>query len=78
MSDLPSHGTGFAESEVFMDVVASFGEWNGEGSPDFAPTQRRLHDMFNLSELRNLETVTRVLTLLIDEELALRGSDPDY
>lgn len=78
MSSLPSHGTGFAESEAFMDVVASFSNWTGSGVPDFAVAQRRLHDLFNLRELRNLETVARALTLLVDEELALRGSDAGY
>jgi hypothetical protein len=79
VSELPSHGTGFLESEAFIDVVALFGAWSDNGqAPDFTVVERRLHEQFNLSELRNLEVAARTLATLIDRELALRGSDPDY
>jgi hypothetical protein len=79
MSELPSHGTGWAESEVLLDVLTVFnGDWSDASPPDFTTVQRRLHESFDLRELRNLETATHALAALIDRELALRGSDPEY
>lgn len=79
MSELPSHGTGYAESEAFMDVVALFNTWDESGkAPDFTVAKQRLHDAFNLNELRNLEAITLTLRNLIDRELTLRGSDLEY
>lgn len=78
-STLPSHGTGYMESEAFMDVVVLFNTFAVDGqAPDFTSIQRRLREGFNLSELRNLEAITFTLTKLINVELATRGSDPDY
>lgn len=78
-STLPSHNTGYMESEAFMDVVVLFNTFGIDGqAPDFTPIQQRLREGFNLSELRNLEAITLTLTNLIDAELTLRGSDPDY
>lgn len=79
MSELPNHGTGWIESEALLDIVQVFnGDWSDESPPDFTIVQRRLHESFSLKELRDLETVTHALISLIDRELALRGSDPEY
>lgn len=78
-SELPSHGTGYMESEAFMDVVVLFNTFAVDGqAPDFTFIQKRLHDGFNLSELRNLDIIAKTLANLIDAELALRGSESDY
>lgn len=81
MSTLPSHGTGWLESEVLLDLVTLYDEWNEQDtstSPDFTLVQRRLRESFTLTELRKLELLTHVLTGLIGNELALRGSDFEH
>lgn len=79
MSDLPSHGTTWAESEAFMDVFTLFDQWQDGGpAPDFTTIRRRLHESFTLNELRNLEVVAQTFSALINVELATRGSESDY
>lgn len=73
MSELPSHGTGYAESEVFMDVVEIFDTWNGEDTPDFSPVAQRLRERFNDSELAKLETATHAFHMFITAEQARRA-----
>ena len=78
MTELPSHGTSWLESEALIDVIDVFNsDWSDAAPPDFTVVQRRLHEKFELAELRNLEMVARTLVTLIDNELALRGSDPE-
>ena len=79
MSALPDHKTGFMESEAFMDVLELFDQWQDDGAaPDFTIAQRRLHEAFNLNELRNLEVIAHVLVNLINAELSLRNRHPDF
>ena len=62
-----------------MDVVVLFTNWMGDANPpDFSDIRRRLHESFNVNELRNLEVTAQTLLNLIDAELALRGSDSEY
>lgn len=79
MSELPSHGTGWAESEVLLDLMTLYNTFDAsdESVPDFTTVQRRLRESFNLTELRSFELITRVMTGLIDLELSLRNGDPD-
>lgn len=71
--ELPSHGTGYAESEAFMDVVVLFADWMGDThAPNFDDVRRRLRESFNDSELRNLDVVARTLVNLIEAELTQR------
>lgn len=81
MSELPSHGTGWLESEALLDLVTLYDEWNEQDantSPDFTLIQRRLRELFTLTELRKLELLTHVLAGLVGNELALRGTDSEY
>jgi hypothetical protein len=71
MSELPSHGTGWTETEVLMDVITLFNE-DQESAPDFTVVQRRLRENFTTTELSALDTVTTVLLRLVKFELAQR------
>lgn len=71
-SRLPSHGTGWTETEVLMDVIELYDAWDGSGSPDFSALQRRLREQFNDNELRTLETAVETLAKFIDDELSRR------
>lgn len=72
MTKLPSHGTGWAETELVMDVVTLYDEWDGESTPNFDNVIARTRT-FQDNELRNLWLVLTALGSVITSELAHRG-----
>jgi hypothetical protein len=72
MSELPSHGTGWTETEALMDIITLFNE-DQDSTPDFSAAQRRLRDSFTTTELSALDTVVTVLLQLVKFELAQRS-----
>lgn len=72
MSELQRHGTGWSETEVLMDVVEVYNSWDGDGTPNFTPVQRRLAEKFEDNELIALETVVDTLAQFIAAELYRR------
>jgi hypothetical protein len=75
VTELPNHDTRWAETEVLMDVVNIYNEWDGSSAPDFTTAQKRLHGSFTSGELRTLRTITDTLGRLIDYELTWRERD---
>lgn len=73
MSELPSYGTGWSESEVLMDVVTIYNTWNGEGEVNVDSVRRRLREKFTDTELIALDAVVEMLGRLIDVELTSRS-----
>lgn len=75
MSDLPNHGTGWAESEVLLDLLTLYNSWEDSdaSSPDFTQVQRRLRESFDLTSLRTLELITHILSGMVSQELTTRA-----
>jgi hypothetical protein len=77
MSELPSHGTDWAESEVLLDLITLYESWesSGDTAPDFTTVQQRLRESFDVTALRTLEILTRILIGLIGQELVTRSGE---
>lgn len=74
MSELPSHGTGWSETETLMDVVMIY---NGDeniinGVPDFGTVQRRLREKFTNAELHAFDAIVTVLLQFVKLEITQR------
>jgi hypothetical protein len=72
VNDLPNHGTGWLESEMLLDVVTLFADWDGNLPPDFTIAQRRLREKFTLDELRNFEVTMLALRGLVSAEIEVK------
>jgi hypothetical protein len=75
MSEPVSHGTGWVETEVLLDVVEIYNSWDSVNLLDFTVAQKRLHRSFTDTELRSFKTVLEALGKLIDHELTWRAQD---
>lgn len=71
MSGLHDYGTGFAETELMIETITLFNEWDGENDLTFEPVLTRLAT-FPETELLKLKTVLSALDLLIQKSLAER------
>lgn len=69
---LRDHGTGWAETELVMDVVALYREWDGESELDFTDIVNRL-SAFHDAELIEFKTVLTMLSAVIQADLAKRS-----
>jgi len=68
VSELPSHGTGWSETEVLLDVVEVYNTWDGNSTPDFSTAQERLRERFTTPELIALDAIAASLHQLIEAE----------
>lgn len=66
------HGTGWSETELLMDVMTLYHEWNGESELSFATVNERLREVSS-GELLTLQVVLSMLNALIQTQLAQRG-----
>ena len=71
------HGTPYTETEILMELVTIYTEWNGDGAPDFSRIQRQLRDDFTADGLTAFDTVVKALGVFIEFELAQRAQEKE-
>lgn len=72
MSELPSYGTGWTETELLMDVLTIYNSWNGEDQINFDTVRQRLSEKLTDGELVTLSSIVEAFGMLITNELARR------
>jgi hypothetical protein len=71
VTEFRNHGTGWAETELVMDVVTLYDEWDGDSELILTNVTERLHT-FHGPELLKFKVVLTMLDALIQRELAQR------
>lgn len=69
MSELPSYGTGWSETEALMDTLTIYNAWDANAeAPDFSTVRQRLAEKFTDDELVALAAVVEALGHLVESE----------